>query len=174
MLGGFGAAVLSTYPLAAPSPLPLLAAAFLFEAARRAVRRQRHDAGARLHHAAGAALAAARVRPGSTRSRRGLPPAAVLAELPLGQPDYDLRAMYYSIVHWRPILNGYSGFFPLQYGRAIVALNEVPAPSGRCRWRCCAELGATHVIVHEGAYLDAEGRDTSAVAAGRLVPSSIP
>ena len=24
------------------------------------------------------------------------------------------------------------------------------------------QLGATHVIVHEGAYLDAEGRDTTA------------
>jgi hypothetical protein len=45
-----------------------------------------------------------------------LPANAVLADLPLGQTDYDLRAMYYSIERWRPIVNGYSGFFPLHYG----------------------------------------------------------
>ena len=42
----------------------------------------------------------------------------VLAELPLGQPDFDLRAMFYSTVHQRALLNGYSGFFPPHYGRA--------------------------------------------------------
>jgi hypothetical protein len=90
-----------------------------------------------------------------------LPPAVVLADLPLGQADYDLRAMYYSIDRWRPILNGYSGFFPLPYARAIVALNEVPrhVPESMAMLR---QLGATHVIVHEGAYLDAEGGETTA------------
>jgi len=90
-----------------------------------------------------------------------LPPDAVLAELPLGQPDYDLRAMYYSIERWRPVLNGYSGFFPLHYGRTIVALSEVPRHPD-FSMATLRELGATHVIVHEDAYLDAEGRDTTA------------
>ena len=43
-------------------------------------------------------------------------------ELPLGQPDYDLRAMYYSIVHRRPLVNGYSGHFPPHYTRLQTAL----------------------------------------------------
>src|SRR5207244_6108334 len=90
-----------------------------------------------------------------------LPPDVVLAELPLGQTDYDVRAMYYSIAHWRPILNGYSGFFPLHYGRAIVSLTEVPRHPD-VSMAMLKELGATHVIVHEAAYLDAEGRETSA------------
>jgi len=34
---------------------------------------------------------------------------SVLVELPIGQPDYDLRAMYYSTMHWRGLVNGYSG-----------------------------------------------------------------
>jgi hypothetical protein len=89
-----------------------------------------------------------------------LPPDAVLADLPLGETDYDLRAMYYSIERWRPILNGYSGFFPLHYGRAVVALSEVPRHE-ELSMQALRELGATHVIVHEGAYLDAEGRDTT-------------
>ena len=90
-----------------------------------------------------------------------LPADVVLAELPLGQTDYDVRAMYYSIAHWRPILNGYSGFFPLHYGRAILSLTEVPRHPD-VSMAVLRQLGATHVIVHEAAYLDAEGRDTTA------------
>jgi hypothetical protein len=90
------------------------------------------------------------------------PAGSVLAELPLGQSDFDLRAMFYSTVHWRPLVNGYSGFFPLHYGRASFALSEIPRhPNASID--TLRELGATHVIVHEAAYLDAEGRDTTAV-----------
>ena len=53
------------------------------------------------------------------------PPDSVLVELPIGQPDYDLRAMYYSTVHWRPVVNGYSGFFPPHYGLLVGALSEM-------------------------------------------------
>ena len=90
-----------------------------------------------------------------------LPAGVVLAELPLGQTDYDVRAMYYSIAHWRPILNGYSGFFPLHYGRANLSLTEVPRHPD-LSMAMLRRAGATHVIVHEAAYLDAEGRDTTA------------
>src|SRR6266545_3825679 len=89
-----------------------------------------------------------------------LPGDVVLAELPLGQTDYDVRAMYYSIAHWRPILNGYSGFFPLHYGRAIVSLTEVPRHP-EVSMAVLRQLGATHVFVHEAAYLYAEARDTT-------------
>jgi hypothetical protein len=103
--------------------------------------------------------------PGIYKAVNWLPANTVLADLPLGQTDYDVRAMYYSIAHWRPILNGYSGFFPLHYGRAIVSLSEVPRHPD-VSMAMLRELGATHVIVHEGAYLDAEGRDTTAALRG--------
>jgi hypothetical protein len=90
-----------------------------------------------------------------------LPTDAVIADLPLGQADYDLRAMYYSIDRWRPIVNGYSGFFPPHYGRVKVALSEVQRHPD-VSMEILRELGVTHVIVHEAAYLDAEGRDTTA------------
>ena len=90
-----------------------------------------------------------------------LPADAVIADLPLGQADYDVRAMYYSIERWRPIVNGYSGFFPPHYGRVKVGLSEVQRHP-EASMETLREVGATHVIVHEDAYLDAEGRDTTA------------
>jgi hypothetical protein len=99
------------------------------------------------------------------RAVNQLPADAVIADLPLGQADYDLRAMYYSIERWRPIINGYSGFFPPHYGRVTVALSEVPRHPD-VSVEALHELGVTHVIVHEAAYLDAEGRDTTATLLG--------
>ena len=86
---------------------------------------------------------------------------AVLVELPLGQTDYDLRAMYYSMVHWRPLLNGYSGFFPPHYGLLRLALGDLPRHPD-LSLQALLDAGATHVIVHEGAFLGDEGPATSA------------
>jgi hypothetical protein len=94
-----------------------------------------------------------------------LPADAVIADLPLGEADYDVRAMYYSIERWRRIVNGYSGFFPQHYGRVKVGLSELQRHP-ETSMETFRELGVTHVIVHEGAYLDAEGRDTTAALRG--------
>jgi hypothetical protein len=88
------------------------------------------------------------------------PPGSVLVELPFGQPDYDLRAMYYSTVHWRRLVNGYSGVFPPHYGLLTSALSEMPRHPD-LSLDALRTSGATHVIVHEAAYLDSEGVDTS-------------
>jgi hypothetical protein len=90
------------------------------------------------------------------------PADAVLAELPLGQVDIDLLAMFYSIAHRRPILNGYSGFFPPDYGRLSVALSDVPRHTEIARG-ALRDHGATHVLVHEAAWPDGQGVRTSAV-----------
>jgi hypothetical protein len=90
-----------------------------------------------------------------------LPAGVVLAELPVGQTDWDVRAMFYSSVHWRPIVNGYSGFFPPAYGRETLALGEIPRHA-RISLDMLHEIGVTHLIVHENAFLDSEGRDTTA------------
>ena len=90
------------------------------------------------------------------------PPDTVLLEFPIGQPDYDLRTMYYSTVHWRPVVNGYSGFSPPHYDRLAAALSEVARHPG-VSVQALHATGATHAIVHEGAYLDEEGVQTSAV-----------
>jgi hypothetical protein len=84
------------------------------------------------------------------------PPDAVLAELPLGQPDFDLRAMYYSTFHWRRLVNGYSGFTPVHYGPLVAALGTSGVDAQRV-WTALRSSGATTVIVHEGAYPDGGG-----------------
>src|SRR6185503_11063126 len=44
-----------------------------------------------------------------------LPASAVLIELPLGEPAFDIRYMFYSTLHWRRLVNGYSGGAPADY-----------------------------------------------------------
>jgi hypothetical protein len=93
------------------------------------------------------------------------PSGAVLAELPLGQPDFDLRAMYYSTFHWRKLVNGYSGFTPLHYGPLVAAFGG-PAVDGGRAWSALRDAGVTAVILHEGAYPEGAGaRLTSALRA---------
>jgi len=89
-------------------------------------------------------------------------PRVVLAELPLGQPDYDLRAMFYSVGHHARLLNGYSGFFPPHYARLALALSDVPHHP-ELAWNALQNSGATHVLVHERAWLDDQGPNTSAM-----------
>jgi hypothetical protein len=90
------------------------------------------------------------------------PSDAVLIELPLGPPDFDLRAMFYSVVHWRPLVNGYSGFYPPHYGRLITALSEIPRHAD-LSMEALRSTGATHLILHQAAYKDGEGEATAQV-----------
>ena len=92
---------------------------------------------------------------------RGNPRTASSSNCPCGQVDYDIRAVYYSTVHWRRIVNGYSGFFPPHYGLLSTALSEVPRHPD-VSIEALHTSGATHVIVHENAYLEGEGQATSA------------
>jgi hypothetical protein len=90
------------------------------------------------------------------------PSGSIVIELPLGQPDFDLRAMYYSVVHWRPVVNGYSGYAPPHYSQMIGALSEVPRHPD-LSLQALKATGATHLVLHEAAYRDDEGTATAAV-----------
>jgi len=158
VLGGYGAAAIARRRRGALL-LGALAAAFLFEA------------GAAPFIVNGATPVRgfnspeARLYPGDRapavyKAVAQIPPDAVVAELPIGQTDFDLRAMFYSTTHWRSLLNGYSGFFPVHYGRLTFALSEIARHPG-LSLDALREMRATHVIVHEAAYLDAEGRETT-------------
>jgi len=84
------------------------------------------------------------------------PADAVLLEMPIGELNYDVRAMYYSAVHWRRLVNGYSGFFPPHYDELLSMLSTAGREDERA-WHTLEQFGVTHVLVHEGAYLDDEG-----------------
>ena len=51
------------------------------------------------------------------------PPGAVM-ELPLGDPQRDVAAIYRSIGHRHPVVNGYSGHFPPYYDTLRLALSQ--------------------------------------------------
>jgi hypothetical protein len=44
-----------------------------------------------------------------------LPEGTAVLELPLGETEPDVAAMYRGIYHRRPVVNGFSGFFPRSY-----------------------------------------------------------
>ena len=90
-----------------------------------------------------------------------LPESAVVVEFPFGVEDFELRYMLASAEHRRPLLNGYSGGYPLSYIRhraAFARIEEDPAVA----WEVLAASGATHAVVHEASYLDGRGAAVSA------------
>jgi len=91
---------------------------------------------------------------------RSLPEGTVLAEFPFADPANEIRYVFYSGYHRKPIINGYSGFSPEHYTRLAGALADVPTSDES--WAALVESGATHAIVHEAAYLDRDGREVSA------------
>jgi hypothetical protein len=89
-----------------------------------------------------------------------LPPSAVVAELPLGEPAFDIRYMFYSTMHWKRLVNGYSGGAPQQYELLAQSLTDVASRPDRA-WQALAGSQATHVVVHEGFYTGDGGRRLS-------------
>lgn len=79
-------------------------------------------------------------------------PDAVVAEFPFFPVEGVFRNASYvlnSTAHWKPLVNGYSGFTPASYVDNARALHQFPDERARQR---LAELGVTHVVVHLDAY----------------------
>ncbi len=59
---------------------------------------------------------------------------------------FDVHYMYRSTLHWRPMLNGYSGYYPASYLDLLERMRTFPDTGS------LAELqrrGATILVVHE-------------------------
>jgi hypothetical protein len=97
---------------------------------------------------------------GAYQMIRYLPADTVLAEFPLGPIPWEIQYTFYAGYHRKPIVNGYSGFYPSSYVRLVGPLSH--RPSDDEAWNALISSGATHAIVHEDAYLDDEGIETSA------------
>jgi hypothetical protein len=79
---------------------------------------------------------------------------AVVAEFPFYPPErMDRQAPYlaHAMLHWRPMVNGYSGVVPASYIEITGDLAAFPAPRAMERLR---RLGVTHVFVHDRALRD--------------------
>jgi len=75
-------------------------------------------------------------------------PDAVVAELPLPAPRsffQNANYMLNSTAHWKPMLNGYSGFLPLSYRKHVELAGGFPQPESIAALRA---IGVTHVFVH--------------------------
>ena len=80
-------------------------------------------------------------------------PRGVVAEFPMPEPSspprHDPRFAYMSTFHWKPLVNGYSGFFPPSYLERLNALSGFPDPSSIERLR---RERVRYVVVHADGY----------------------
>jgi len=90
-----------------------------------------------------------------------LPESSAILELPLGEPAFDLRYMYYSTRHWRSLVNGYTGGQPADYELLDHLLQDALTRPERA-WTALRNSRATHVIVHESYYAGDAGPRISA------------
>jgi hypothetical protein len=61
---------------------------------------------------------------------------------------FQASAMYRSIFHWRPLLNGYSSYFPTGYAVRMAVANDLPDPSALASIR--RETNLATIVVHDG------------------------
>ncbi len=81
----------------------------------------------------------------------GTIPDAVVFEWPVTVPwrlgnMVDVIYMYRSTAHWRPMLNGYSGFYPQSYIKLLIRVRSFP---DRRSIEYLQRAGATVLVVHE-------------------------
>jgi hypothetical protein len=74
---------------------------------------------------------------------------SVLFEFPVHAPadrfGENLPYMYFSMWHWRPMVNGYSGFIPPSYSALLAGISTFPAAPAL---QYLKSVGVTHVGVH--------------------------
>lgn len=84
---------------------------------------------------------------------RTLPADTVVLELPAPGPQtlwlYETTHQVRSINHWRPLVNGYSGFVPADYAHTLTQLSGFPDERSARRLR---ELGVGFVLVNRMYY----------------------
>jgi hypothetical protein len=80
------------------------------------------------------------------------PGPVVLAEQPFFPGWAAFKNSHYvlaSTVHWRPLMNGYSGYIPESYERYSEAFGSFPGDPGI---QAMKDAGVTHVMVHFAAF----------------------
>jgi hypothetical protein len=89
---------------------------------------------------------------------------AVVAEMPFPQSRMifmNARYMLNSTRHFKPLLNGYSGFVPASYYEHYAAVGSFPSEESIA---ALERLGITHLVVHLDAY------DAEAIASIQAAP----
>jgi hypothetical protein len=82
-----------------------------------------------------------------------------LLELPIGHVFAETAAMYRASGHWKPIVNGYSGYSPPPYPEVFGALSGHPfRPPDATILDRLGGWGVTHILVRSGSYRQPEER----------------
>ena len=79
-----------------------------------------------------------------------------LIEFPMAELDLSVDYMYWSIYHWHPLINGYSGYIPPDYTETKRLMRSFPDPRSLDRLRA---LGVRHIVIHEAYYKASEYKD---------------
>jgi hypothetical protein len=90
---------------------------------------------------------------------KSLPPGTAMTEFPFGDAAWEIRYVYYSAAHWKPITNGYSGGFPPRYKERVARLQRI-ARDPEAAWKSLKDSGSTHAVVHRNAFANAADADT--------------
>ena len=93
------------------------------------------------------------------------PGPVVLVEAPFYRPEVVFMNAEYvlnSTAHWRPLMNGYSGYTPATYRELAVRFQDFPHPDAVAAMR---EAGATHLMVHPRKFDAAADETLAAVLA---------
>lgn len=81
------------------------------------------------------------------------PRGTVTVEYPLPKPDavplWDPWYMYFSTMHWQPLLNGYSGHYPASYIRLLESQRKFPDEAAIAELRA---RGVKTIILHRDGY----------------------
>jgi hypothetical protein len=76
-------------------------------------------------------------------------PRGVVAEFPVASPDTlpgpDARYIYMSTFHWKPIVNGYSGYYPTWYVLRLEAFQGFPDARSL---EVLRRMDVTYIVVH--------------------------
>ncbi|MFA5909042.1 MAG: hypothetical protein WC815_09730 [Vicinamibacterales bacterium] len=80
-----------------------------------------------------------------------LPAGSAITEFPFGDAAWEIRYVYYSAAHWKPITNGYSGNFPPAYKVLVARLQRVTTDP-EASWQALTGSGSTHVVLHTNAF----------------------
>jgi hypothetical protein len=82
-------------------------------------------------------------------------PAGVVAELPMAVPNAlpgpEPRYSYLSSFHWKPLVNGYSGYYPQSYLSRVEVMSGFPDERSLARLR---QDGVRYLVVHMEQYRD--------------------
>lgn len=90
---------------------------------------------------------------------KALPAGTAITEFPFGDAAWEIRFVYYSTAHWKPITNGYSGSFPPGYKARQARLQNV-TKDPEASWQSLIDSGSTHAVVHRLAFAKPEDAAT--------------